>query len=167
MKKEKKPFNVVDDLIKPIIAAVVLAFVVTNFIFRFVVVDGHSMEPTLKDRAFGISWILPLFFSDPDRFDIVVVKDHGVHLVKRVIGLPGEHVEYSNGVLTIDDQVVEEDFISDATKLETGDIDIMLGTDQYFVMGDNRGHSTDSRYYGPFLRSSIQGDGIWILWGNE
>ena len=167
MEKEKKKFNFIDDLVKPIISAVLLAFVVTNFVLRFVVVDGHSMEPTLKDRAFGISWILPLFFDDPDRFDIVVIADHGVHLVKRVIGLPGETISYENGVLTVDGQTIEEDFISESVKQQTGNFEITLTEDEYFVMGDNRGHSTDSRYYGPFDRSSIKGDGIWILWGNQ
>ena len=167
MEKEKKKFSFIDDVVKPIISALVLAFLVTNFVLRFVVVDGHSMEPTLHDRSFGISWILPLFFEDPDRFDIVVIQDHGVYMVKRVIGLPGETLEYDQGVLMVDGQTIEEDFISDTVKLETGSFSITLDDDEYFVMGDNRAHSTDSRYYGPFESSSIKGDGIWILWDND
>lgn len=160
---ESKKSNFFTDFLKSVIAALVTAVVITNFLFRFVVVDGHSMEPTLHDGQFGISWILPLFFQSPERFDIVVVKNNDVYLVKRVIGLPGETLEYNNGVLTINGEVVEEDFIDETAKLETGSFSITLTDNQYFCMGDNRGHSSDSRYYGPFSQSQIKGNGLFML----
>ncbi len=163
MKKNYK--GIIIDLLKSAVSAVVIALFVTNFLFRFVVVNGHSMEPNLHDKAIGISWILPLYTSEPDRFDIVVIKKDNVHLVKRVIGLPNELVQYQNGILTIDGNIVEEKFISDEVKQYTGNFNIQLGEDEYFCMGDNRNHSSDSRVYGPFKRSQLKGDGLFILFG--
>lgn len=162
---KKKYSGILVDLLKSVGSALVIAFVMTNFLFRFVVVNGHSMEPNLHDKAVGISWILPLFMDDPDRFDIVVIKKEDVYLVKRVIGLPHEELKYENGQLFIDGNKVEEPFISDEVKQYTGDFTIALGEDQYFCMGDNRNHSSDSRVYGPFDRDQFKGDGVFVLLG--
>ena len=74
-------------------------------------------------------------------------------------------VQYQNGILTIDGNIVEEKFISDEVKQYTGNFNIQLGEDEYFCMGDNRNHSSDSRVYGPFKRSQLKGDGLFILFG--
>ena len=85
----------------------------------------------------------------------------GEEIVKRVIGLPGETIEYKKGVLYINDEVVEEEFIDDDVKELTGNVSKRtLADDEYFIMGDNRAHSTDSRFFGAVKKKEIKGRGL-------
>jgi len=133
---------------------------VRTFIITPVIVDGNSMVPTLTDNQ-----VLLLYKLDKNykRFDIVVV-DHTIknvkeHLVKRVIGLPGEYVEYKDSKLYINKEEVEEDFIdcetADFALAKLGYLEIPDG--YYFVVGDNRGDSSDSRILGLIPEGEIKG----------
>ncbi len=140
-----------------IIVAVVLF---RTFIATPVMVDGTSMIPTLVDNQILILYKLN---KDYRRFDIVVVE-HKVHgeeekLVKRVIGLPGEYVEYKDSKLYINKKEVKESFID----VETEDWSLAklgyleIPKDYYFVVGDNRGDSSDSRILGLIPKKEIKG----------
>ena len=100
--------------------------------------------------------------------DIVTEKNE--YLVKRVIGLPGETVSYANGQLYINGESVDEDFLSQEYVESYGsgwmpDVnEITLGEDEYYCLGDNRPHSSDSRYSGPFKKENIRSKGIFIAW---
>ena len=136
--------------------------VVRLFFFSNYIVEGHSMNPTLED---GNLLIVNTFFYNidrPDRFDIVVFQqgDQSNHYVKRVIGLPGEKIEYRNDTLYINEVAVKEKFISEEKDSDlknnlTGDFTLFDLTGQetvpeghVFVIGDNRLGSYDSRHFG-------------------
>ena len=143
------------------VVAAALAFVVRTFIFEPVRVDGSSMLNTLTDSDFMIATKFDYLLGDPERFDIVICDypntDDGMYRVKRVIGLPGETIELRAGELYVNGEHVAQDF--DMTENETyfGPLTVPEGC--YFVMGDNRNNSKDSRspMVGPLKRSEIKG----------
>ena len=143
------------------VVAAALAFVVRTLIFEPVRVDGSSMLNTLTDSDFMIATKFDYLFSDPERFDIVICNypntDDGMYRVKRVIGMPGETVELKAGKLYINGEFVEQDF--DMTANETYFGPITVPEDHYFVLGDNRNNSKDSRHplVGALPRDMIKG----------
>lgn len=148
----------------------VIVFVISFGAFRLTImptfVDGNSMYPTLSHLDYAISDRVFYKIDGLDRFDIITFTYKKSTLVKRVIALEGEHIVYKDGVLTIDDKVVEENFISNSAKLATtedyGDIDLVVPKGEVFVMGDNRysGKSMDSRFFGPIEEEKIKSVGI-------
>lgn len=115
------------------------------------------MYPTLDDKDIMILNKIGYEVDGLERFDIVVVKYYDKYLIKRVIGLPGDNIKYKDNKLYINDEYVEEPFLND--DVVTWDFE-MVGTvpeDSYFVMGDNRVVSMDSRDLGTFKKSRIIG----------
>ena len=148
-----------------IVLAVVMLLVA--FVFKHSVVEGDSMNNTLEN---GDHLIISNLFYTPERGDIIVFEDYSTMLkkavVKRVIGLPGETVEVKvdkdgNVTVYIDGELLEEDYAYNAKdcKVTTSFAPVTLSEDEIFVMGDNRYHSTDSRYegVGPIKIDSILG----------
>ncbi len=168
-KKHQKKFN----FAYMIIICLVVAKLITSFVFLSVMVDGNSMANTLKSGDKGITDGLFYKIFGIDRFDIVILenKNFDEKLVKRVIGLPGETIKYEKGVLYVNGEVVEETFISDEVKKQTltpygnDTFEITLNENEYYVLGDNRGNSTDSRYFGPVKKSEIKGVGMLLFAG--
>lgn len=163
-KKEKPKKSMKQEIFEWVMVFVVaaaLAFVVRTFIFEPVRVDGSSMLNTLTDSDFMIATKFDYLLGDPERFDIVICDypntDDGMYRVKRVIGLPGETIELRAGKLYVNGEHVAQDF--DMTENETyfGPLTVPEGC--YFVMGDNRNNSKDSRspMVGPLKRSEIKG----------
>lgn len=115
---------------------------------RFVV-DGASMEPTFHDEQLLIVNRLNYAFTDPDRGDVIVFHfpgDTTQDYIKRVIGLPGETVEFRDTQVYIDNVLLTEPYINErCDDYHCPDRIWELGDDEYFVMGDNRNHSSDSR----------------------
>ena len=143
-----------------------MAKLFTTFVVRSVEVDGYSMSTTLSDGDKALTDALFFRMGTIKRFDIVTIKlkkgsFKDEELVKRVIALPGETIEYSDGTLYINDEVVAEPFIDEVVASLTGNIKKKtLGSDEYFVMGDNRGNSADSRYFGAVKKSEITSRGL-------
>ena len=132
---------------------ILVVVLIKTFVVSPIRVNGASMDPTLNDKDIMLLDEISYRFSDIERFDIVVVKEEDEYLIKRVIGLPGETVEYKNDKLYIDGKYVKEDF----KHKETFDFSTTLGKDEYFIMGDNRTNSTDSSFFVPISRDKIMG----------
>ena len=154
-------------LLKYYVIGVAIVLLIANFIAKPVVVRGSSMNPTLNNFDICISNRLSIVLGGTiDRFDIVVAQTEEGESVKRVVGIPGDVISYQGGVLTVNGTTVVEDYIIDDPSKHHSDMDfreIRLGADEYFLMGDNRTGSTDSRYFGPFHRSDIISKDMLIL----
>ena len=143
------------------VVAAALAFVVRTFIFEPVRVDGSSMLNTLTDGEYMIATKFDYLLGDPERFDIVICDypntSDGMYRVKRVIGLPDETIELRAGELYVDGVHIEQDFDMTPNEAYFGPYTVPPG--HYFVMGDNRNNSKDSRsaMVGPLARNEIKG----------
>ena len=155
----------------------IVAFIIVGGVYFFLgrpfTVSGASMYPTLHN---GDRMVLSKV-GDIHRFDVVILKapDENVEYIKRVIGMPGDTVEMKSGVLYINGKIVEQPFINtealakqtvfiDDFTLEslTGESKVPEG--KYFVLGDNRGVSKDSRMIGFIDRSAIEGKAVFTIW---
>lgn len=152
------------DFVKTLIISFLFVLFVTNFIFFPVKIDGHSMDSTLNDNDYGIAFIFNKWVNNFKRFDIVTIKLDNVdsYYVKRLIGLPNDHIRCINNVLYINDVKQEEKYLDDHQI--TGDFEITLSDDEYYVLGDNRTNSLDSRYFGPVKKKNIKSSGIVIIY---
>lgn len=169
MKRIKSFFS--NDFVKTLITyigIILLVIIIRIFLIDPVRVDGSSMNTTLAD---GEIMILNKFVyrkNDIERFDIVVIKEEDHYIIKRVIGLPGETIEYKNNKLYINGKEMEDPYPS----TETDDFSIenightKIPGDSYFVMGDNRAASLDSRYseVGTIKKKLVIGRAKLVIW---
>ena len=147
---------------------------IINFVGVFSVVDGDSMQPTLYNGEY--LWVdkFTYQFADPERFDVIIFpinyRGENSHFVKRIIGLPGETVYIDeNGVIYINGEILPDTYgkevIAEYNRQMAAE-PITLGEDEYFVLGDNRNHSSDSRFdsVGNIERDRIMGRVVARLW---
>lgn len=120
-------------------------------------VEGQSMIPTYHTGDYVVGSNIPVSTNELKRGDIVIVlNDEKVAVIKRIIGLPGETVHYSVGKMWIDgEQLDESSYINDEKDVTGYAGNYVLKSDQYFICGDNRNDSRDSRSYGPISKSQI------------
>ncbi len=144
-----------------VVPAVLLALVLHIFMAQATVVYGQSMQPNLMPSERLVIEKVSYRFHEPRRADIVVLDlpQMSELLIKRVVALPGETVEIRDGYLWIDGRPLDEPYVFNRDASWYGPI--TLGPDMYFVMGDNRGNSNDSRVFGPVPRQAIVGR-AWI-----
>lgn len=159
------------DYLVLIAIAVGIALLVTRFVAIRSVVDGSSMNPTLMNGDNVLVGRIGYAFSGPKRFDIVVFElkdDPGTYYIKRVIGLPGETVTIRDGYVYINGELLQEDTYGNAAILRPGRAyeGVTLGEGEYFVMGDNRNNSLDSRYKAPgsIQKSQLIGKALARIW---
>lgn len=138
----------------PYLIIILLVIILRTYIVSPIKVNGVSMEPTLVDKELMLLNKIGYYVKGIKRFDIIVIKESDSYLIKRVIGLPDETISYENNNLYINGKRLE-DVYGDSI---TSDFkSIKLESDQYFVLGDNRQDSADSRVFGPVNKDQIKG----------
>ncbi|WP_245922622.1 signal peptidase I [Alkalicoccus saliphilus] len=161
------------------IAAVtaVVALIVREFVFANYIVYGQSMMPTIKDGERIIVNKIDYEWREPERFDLIIFHaDEESDYIKRIIGLPGDDIYYENDALYVNGEEVEEDFLEE-TRNENGpeiftddftlqDLtdELVVPEDHFFVMGDNRKNSIDSRQIGFVPEEEIVGKANMAFW---
>lgn len=147
------------------VIVIVIALLIKTYIFSPIKVNGTSMYPTLLDGDIMFLNEIGYYLGGLERFDIVVVKTENDRIIKRVIGLPGDTVEYKDNHLYINGEELEENFEHDIThNFELSEIGYeVIPDDYYFVVGDNRGDSLDSRKIGLIHKKQIKGKTDFIL----
>lgn len=161
----KKP-TVIQQITQLACAALVACgsyYFATHFVFQTVVVDGDSMNPTLRNSQRFMLNRVEYYFREPQWGDIVVIKDpeDGGLSIKRIVAVSGQTVELAGGGVLVNGLKLREDYLRPGTRTYSyrkyDHEKIPCGREQFFVLGDNRGNSADSRVYGPVPRQNILG----------
>lgn len=142
----------------PYIVILLIVMLIRVYVVTPVIVNGESMSPTLKNNEL---LLLKKYDKKIERFDIVVFKYNDSRLIKRVIGLPGDKVEYKDGKLYINDEEMVDPF-SNITK-DFKYIGV-VSENSYFVLGDNRNDSVDSRMIGSVTKDMLLGSTDFSIW---
>ena len=149
--------------------SVAIAVVVILFIYQPVKVEGTSMMPALVDqeRIFINKFVYRFGFSDIQRGDMVVFwvpTDPSKSYIKRVIGLPGDLVEVDRGTVFVNGQRLREDYVPAEYRDTQSFPPVRVAADQYYVLGDHRSSSNDSRNWGTVHRRYIYGKAVFVYW---
>ncbi len=152
------------EILRFTLIAIIVVLPIRWYIAQPFIVSGASMEQTFHNNEYLIVDQLTYRFREPERGEVVIFRyphDPSKYFIKRVIGLPGETVSIENNAITITSKenpeglVLEEPYIGDV--VTDGNQSITLAEEEYFVMGDNRGHSSDSRSWGALEKDKIVG----------
>jgi signal peptidase I len=160
------------DIFEVIVFAVGIFFFIYLLIMRPHKISGQSMMPNFPDSEYLLTEKVTYYLRNPERGDVVVFTppiSNTDEFIKRVIGLPGENVMVQNGHVYINDKLLQESYLKD-TVITAGGTFLTDGQEfkvpdgEYFVMGDNRPNSSDSRYWGPITKPVISGRAWIIYW---
>lgn len=168
----KKVVGSIFDFLQGIVVILAVLVMVYLFIMSPEEVNGSSMEPNFHDGEYILTNKVAYKLGDPKRGDVIIFKswsNKDVDYIKRVIGLPGETVELKDNAIYVNDQKVDEPYLSPGVAIFGGSFlvegqPVVVPTDMYFVMGDNRPHSSDGREFGPVARADIIGVVILRYW---
>lgn len=160
------------DIVKVTVIALILAGLVRYFLVQPFFVEGASMEPSFLDGEYLLIDEISYYFKPVERGEVIVFHyplDSSKYYIKRVVGLPGETIEIKNGKVAIYNEDNREGFLIDESYLQrdgitVGDIKKKLGRSEYFVLGDNRLFSSDSRQWGALPRDDIVGRVLVRAW---
>lgn len=170
---EEKEYSLKREIISTIVyllAVVALTFLFVQFVGQRTHVNGDSMNATLEDGDNLIVDKISYRFTDPERFDIIVFPyqyQENTYYIKRIVGMPGETVQVQDGMIYIDGEVLEESYGKEVMQYAGIASDpITLGEDEYFVLGDNRNNSSDSRdpSVGNIKEDQIVGKAFIRIW---
>lgn len=186
-KKNKIRYNAEDDrllledildFIKTFLVCSLLLLFVNSFLFSPKIVSGRSMSPTLQNGQKGITNVISVNINGINRYDIVIAKIQDndgkeAEVIKRVIGMPGDTISCQDEIIYINGEALEETYLDTDYKEEWMNknhyftknfSEVTLGDDEYFLMGDNRPLSQDSRDFGPVKKSQILSKDFLILY---
>lgn len=142
------------------------------FVAQFHKVSGHSMDPTFSNGDYLITEKISYRFGKPKTGDIIVLKnprDESQDFIKRIIALPGDSIKIANNSVFVNGELLKEPYLPPATTTHSGAFltegsTIKAGPNQYFVLGDNRDHSSDSREWGSITKKEIVGKAFFRYW---
>lgn len=161
--QDKNSSNFWKELVKLVILSIIIVIPFRTYVARPFIVDGASMYPTFKDGQYLIVDEVTYRFKAPERGSVIVFKyplDPKKKFIKRIIGLPEETVSIKDGSVTIKNSEHPEGILLDESYVKmpkTDTVDYILGEDEYFVMGDNRASSADSRVWGFVPKANLLG----------
>ena len=158
----------------PYIIIIIVVVLIRSFIITPVIVRGDSMDETLHDGEVLLLSKINYKVDEISRYDIIVIRDRdNDYIIKRIIGLPGDDIEYRSNTLYINDKKIDDKFTDDETddfnlkdicKINDDDCSEGIPDDMYLVLGDNRDVSADSRIKGLIKKEQIMGETIFRLW---
>lgn len=165
------------DMIETVVIALSIFLVVYLFLMQPHQVSGLSMFPNFHDKEYILTDKVSYKFGNPERGDVIVFhaptaancpQGTGCDFIKRVIGLPGDSVSVKNNGLYVNGEKLDEPYLDSSVITETGvfsdNREVTLNQNEYFVCGDNRQHSSDSRTWGPITRDEIVGKAFFRYW---
>lgn len=161
------------DIAESILIAALVCLVIYLFLFRPFIVSGHSMDPNFNDGEHVMTNLIMMHYDNPRFGDVIVFKaplDHERDYIKRVIGTPGDRVKVENGMVWVNGKQIDESAYLPANVRTSGGaylhdgMELPVPADSYFVMGDNRNNSSDSRAWGFVGRSAILGRSMFVYW---
>ena len=163
---------IVSDTIKFALIALLIVIPIRWFVAQPFIVRGDSMVPTFMNNDYLIVDQLTYRFEEPQRGDVIIMrypKDPSVFFIKRIVGLPGETLQLQGKQIVISGGANPKPFVLDQSFIDPSRINeqyatYTLGPDEYFVMGDNRDESSDSRSWGNLPRADIVGRAVLRLW---
>lgn len=167
---ERSIFSILAGWMRDLFVSVVLAVLVILFLYQPVKVEGTSMMPSLVDqeRIFINKFVYR--FGSIERGDMVVFwfpRDPTKSYIKRVIGLPGDTIEVDNGTVVVNNHRLEETYVTDEYRDRSSMAPFRVQPDEYFVLGDHRSSSNDSRSWGSVPRKYIYGKAVFVYWPIE
>jgi signal peptidase I len=155
--------------LRDLMLSVVIAVLVILFVYQPVKVEGTSMMPALEDqeRIFINKFIYRFGIGDIQRGDTVVFwypNDPSKSYIKRVIGLPGDEIEVTEGAVAVNGRKLKEDYVPPAYRDTLSVPRALVPNDHFYVLGDHRSSSNDSRNWGPVHRRHIYGKAVFVYW---
>lgn len=168
----RRAVSIFFDLIESIVVALSIFVVIYLFLVQPHQVKGASMDPTFHDGQYILTDKVSYRLHQPERGDVVVFKapmNPDFDYIKRVIGLPGDKIIIQEGQVVVNGQPLEDTYIESDTVLLPGQYmregeEVTVGTDEFFVLGDNRSHSADSRQWGMVPKKDIVGRVFFRYW---
>ncbi len=155
----------IKEILKTIAISVAITLIITTFIAQITQIRGRSMEPSLIDGERVVNVKIVYRIEKPKRGEVIIFKPPfrtKENYIKRIIGLPGEKIEIKNGYVYINDKLLNEPYIVNRSHDNWGPK--IVPPNMYFVLGDNRVNSSDSRVWGFLPKENIIGKAILIFW---
>ena len=171
--KTGRIFGEVWEIAKVLLISAAVVLPVRYFVVQPFIVRGASMEPNFEDREYLIIDEISYYIRAPKRGEPIVFhypKDPSEFFIKRIIGMPGEQVEIKSGKIRISNATypkgftLDEEYLNPPNHPTHPDVSVTLGSTQYFVLGDNRDFSSDSRFWGPLDRKLMVGRVVFRAW---
>jgi signal peptidase I len=157
------------EIVQTVAFILVAAFIIRYFLIQPFVVEGNSMEPNFHNKQYLLVDKISYKLRQPARGEVIVFNppnNSSQNYIKRIIGLPGETIKITGGNIYINDLDLDEKYLTQngSTMTSSNDFSIALKDNEYFVMGDNRNHSSDSREFGALPKTNIIGRTWLIIW---